>query len=74
MWVLLLEALGALVIFVVIVWWTMFHKSAAQKKLDALRRDDQSTVWGRARRNSSTGTSKRSPSSATQKYSPRMLP
>jgi len=25
MWVILLEALGALVALLVIVWWTMFH-------------------------------------------------
>jgi cbb3-type cytochrome oxidase subunit 3 len=25
MWVILLEALGALLLLVLIVWWTMFH-------------------------------------------------
>ena len=25
MWVILLEALGALVLLLLIVWWTMFH-------------------------------------------------
>jgi hypothetical protein len=35
MWLLLLEALGALLIFVFIVWWTMFSG-----RRDGERRDD----------------------------------
>jgi heme/copper-type cytochrome/quinol oxidase subunit 2 len=38
MWLLLLEALGALLIFVFIVWWTMFSG-----RRDGERRDDDKT-------------------------------
>jgi hypothetical protein len=37
MWLILLEALGALAILVFIVWWTMFHKSPAQKQWERER-------------------------------------
>ena len=37
MWLILLEALGALVILVLIVWWTMF---SGRKKGERSDRDD----------------------------------
>ena len=34
MWVILLEALGALLIFVFIIWWTMFSGRRGGERLD----------------------------------------
>ena len=34
MWVILLEALGALLIFVFIIWWTMFSGRRGGERID----------------------------------------
>jgi hypothetical protein len=34
MWVILLEALGALLIFVFIIWWTMFSGRRGGERVD----------------------------------------
>jgi hypothetical protein len=38
MWLLLLEALGALLIFVFIIWWTMFSGRSKGERRDDDRR------------------------------------
>jgi hypothetical protein len=36
MWIILLEALAALVVLLLIVWWTMFHgRSRGERRRDA---------------------------------------
>ncbi|WKB51550.1 hypothetical protein [Eleftheria terrae] len=41
MWLLLLEALGALLIFVFIVWWTMFSgRKGGERRADEGRPED----------------------------------
>ena len=41
MWVILLEALGALVLLVFIVWWTMFSGRSKGERSKGERSDDE---------------------------------